>query len=89
MEANFGTIVAGGGVSSAILAGLYLAYKCCYRRKFRSRCCGASMDVDAGESSPTAAAPQTIIVQQSPALKAQEPAQMEMPTLDLSEHVRH
>jgi len=48
------------------------------------------MDVDAGEPSPTGQAPQTIInVQPSPALKAEEGKQMEMPTLDLSEHVRH
>lgn len=90
METNFGTIVAGGGVSSAIMAGLYIAYKCCYRRKFHSKCCGASMDIDAGEPSPTGAAHPTIInVQPSPALKAEEPPKMEMPQLELSEHVRH
>lgn len=90
MEANFGTIVAGGGVSSAILAGLYMAYKCCYRRKFRSKCCGASMDVDAGEPSPTGDIHPTIIqVQASPALKAEAPPKLDLPELELSEHVRH
>lgn len=90
MESNFGSIVAGGGVSSAIIATLYMLYKCCYRRKFHSKCCGASMDVDAGEPSPTGQVPPTIInVQPSPALKAEEGKQMEMPTLDLSDHVRH
>ena len=49
MDVNY---LASGGVSGAIIAGLYLAYKCCYRRKFHSKCCGSEMDLSAGEPSP-------------------------------------
>ncbi len=48
-----GNMIAGGGVSGGIVAVLYVLYKCCYRRKFHSKCCGASMDVDGGAPSPT------------------------------------
>jgi hypothetical protein len=51
MEA--GSLLAGGGVSGGIVAALFIAYKCCYRRKFHSKCCGAEMDVDGGAPSPT------------------------------------
>jgi hypothetical protein len=45
-----------GGVSTALIASLYLLYKVCYRRKFHSKCCGAEMDVSGGgEPSPTKA----------------------------------
>jgi len=46
-------MIAGGGVSGGIVAVLYVLYKCCYRRKFHSKCCGATMDVDGGAPSPT------------------------------------
>jgi hypothetical protein len=49
---DIGNYLAGGGVSGAIIAGLYIAYKCCYRRKFHSKCCNAEMDVGASEPSP-------------------------------------
>lgn len=48
-----GSLLAGGGVSGGIVAALFIAYKCCYRRKFHSKCCGAEMDVDGGAPSPT------------------------------------
>jgi len=48
-----GNMIAGGGVSGGIVAVLYVLYKCCYRRKFHSKCCGATMDVDGGAPSPT------------------------------------
>jgi len=51
MEA--GSLLAGGGVSGGIVAALFIASKCCYRRKFHSKCCGAEMDVDGGAPSPT------------------------------------
>ena len=44
---DIGNYIATGGVSGAIMAGLYIAYKCCYRKKFKSSCCGASMDISA------------------------------------------
>ncbi len=36
---------ASGGITGAIIAALYIAYKCCYRKKFHSKCCGAEMDL--------------------------------------------
>lgn len=87
---QIGSVIAGGGVSSAIIASLYMLYKCCYRRKFRSKCCGATMDLDESQPSPTQSAPPTIInVQPSPALKAEKAPELELPQLDLAEHVRH
>jgi cytoskeletal protein RodZ len=44
---EIGNYIASGGVSGVIMAGLYVAYKCCYRKKFKSSCCGASMDISA------------------------------------------
>ena len=44
MEINNG--LAGGGITGAIIASLYIGYKCCYRKKFHSKCCGAEMDVE-------------------------------------------
>lgn len=37
------------------MAALYVAYKCCYRKKFHSKCCGAEMDVqaDAAAAAPS------------------------------------
>lgn len=42
---NFEQSIAGGGITGAIVAGLFIGYKCCYRKKFKSKCCGAEMDV--------------------------------------------
>lgn len=44
---EIGNYIASGGVSGAIIAVLYVGYKCCYRKKFKSSCCGASMDISA------------------------------------------
>ncbi len=89
-DSQIGSVIAGGGVSSAIIATLYVLYKCCYRRKFHSKCCGASMDVDAGEPTPTGQSAPTIVnVQASPALKAEQPPKLDLPELELADHVRH
>lgn len=50
---DVGKFMATGGISSAMVAGLYVMYKCCYRRKCRSRCCGGEMSVS-DEPSPDA-----------------------------------
>jgi hypothetical protein len=58
---SLGGYAASGGITGAIIASLYIAYKCCYRKKFHSKCCGAEMDVEtdnkvaseAEEKSPT------------------------------------
>ena len=48
------------------------------------------MDLDESQPSPTQSAPPTIInVQPSPALKAEKAPELELPQLDLAEHVRH
>lgn len=49
---DIGTGLAGGGITGAIVASLYFAYKCCYRKKFKSRCCGVSMDIEADTAAP-------------------------------------
>jgi len=49
---DIGTGLAGGGITGAIMAALYVAYKCCYRKKFHSKCCGAEMDVQADAAAP-------------------------------------
>jgi hypothetical protein len=50
---DIGTGLAGGGITGAIMAALYVAYKCCYRKKFHSKCCGAEMDVQADTAAPS------------------------------------
>lgn len=79
--------LASGGVSGAIIAGLYIAYKCCYRRKFHSKCCGGEMDVGSGQASPTTKEapfepPVIKTPKPSPALSA-EKTTIEIPALDL------
>lgn len=55
MESNVGSYIAGGGVSGAIIAAAFLLYKLCAHRRFRSSCCGATVDMrdDNGQPSPT------------------------------------
>lgn len=53
---DIGKVMASGGISSAMIAGLYILYKCCYRRKIRSKCCGGEMSVS-DEPSPNSARP--------------------------------
>lgn len=76
METSF----IGGGVSGVIMAGLYLAYKCCYRKKLRSKCCGAEMDIETDEAAqpdtprpPTPAAATAIPVSNPPDLELPKP----------------
>lgn len=78
---DIGNYVATGGVSGGIMIAIYMAYKCCYRKKFKSTCCGASMDVSADEkavddngqpattqpaAAPPTAPPQVIVQLQTP-----------------------
>jgi len=65
---DIGNYIASGGVSGAIMVVLYMGYKCCYRKKFKSSCCGAVMDISAdpnvqleseASASASAAAPET------------------------------
>jgi hypothetical protein len=52
MDASIGNYAASGGITGAIIVSLYIAYKCCYRKKFHSECCGAKMDVKNDSPSP-------------------------------------
>ena len=53
---DIGKFAASGGISTAMIAGLYILYKCCYRRKIRSKCCGGEMSVS-DEPSPSETKP--------------------------------
>ena len=48
--ANF---IASGGVSAAVVIIFYLTYKACERKKFKSTCCGGSIEVKADVPSPS------------------------------------
>jgi hypothetical protein len=83
---DVGNYLASGGVSGAVIAGLYLFYKCCYKRKFHSKCCGGEMDIGAGEATPpsTEVQPHFPTPKPSPALAAQR-VSVEIPPLVLDE----
>jgi hypothetical protein len=65
-DTEIGKYIAGGGVSGAVVAGMYLLYKCCYRKKFTSKCCGGEMIVGESESQMQL----SVQVQPSPSLEA-------------------
>lgn len=44
--------IASGGITGAICIAGYMIYKICYRKKFRSKCCGAEMDLQDTNQSP-------------------------------------
>ena len=52
---SVGGYAASGGIPGAISASLYIAYKCCYRKKFKSKCCGAEMDIETDNKAPSEA----------------------------------
>jgi hypothetical protein len=45
--------IASGGITGAIFVAGYVLYKLCYKRKFRSKCCGAELDLQDTSQSPT------------------------------------
>ena len=51
MDSTIGNYVASGGTAGAIVICFYIAYKMCYKKKCRSKCWGAELDVRS-ESSP-------------------------------------
>lgn len=59
-------VAASGGVSSLMIASLYMLYKCCYRKKIRSRCCGGEMSVS-DEPSPNGENKSNIFIDAIPA----------------------
>ena len=54
MDASVGNYLAGGGISGCVIAVSFLIYKMCVHRRFRSSCCGATVDLrdDNGQPSP-------------------------------------
>jgi hypothetical protein len=88
---SIGNYVATGGVSGAIMMAVYMTYKCCYRKKFKSSCCGASMDISADAnvqlenevSVSVADVPQKQTPRASPALRPADSPQIEMPIIQL------
>ena len=51
MDPTIGNYVATGGVSGAVVMCFYIIYKLCYKKKCKSKCWGAEMDVKS-ENSP-------------------------------------
>jgi hypothetical protein len=45
MEIPISNFVATGGVTGAVVVVSYMIYKLCQNKKFKSSCCGASMEV--------------------------------------------
>ena len=76
VAADIGKYLAGGGVSGVIVAVLYLAYKCCNKRQFQSKCCGGEMNVGNNEPGPV------VVVQSSPT-HAPRPESQQIPELSL------
>jgi hypothetical protein len=52
MDNNIASYVSAGGVSGAVVCVFYFAYKCLYKKKIHSDCCGNTLDIK-GENSPS------------------------------------
>jgi hypothetical protein len=52
MEIPMANFIASGGVSAAVVIIFYMTYKACEKKKFKSSCCGASVEVKADLPSP-------------------------------------
>jgi hypothetical protein len=52
MDPIVSNYVATGGVSGAVVCVFYFAYKCLYKKKIHSECCGNTMDIKS-ENSPS------------------------------------
>jgi hypothetical protein len=76
---DIGKFLAGGGISGAVVAGLFILYKCCERRRFNSKCCGGEMTVGNNEPTPVVA----VQIQASPELHSKRNSQ-QIPPLELS-----
>jgi hypothetical protein len=51
MDSTVANYIATGGVSGMVVCAFYFTYKCCYRKKIHSQCCGNIVDIK-GENSP-------------------------------------
>jgi hypothetical protein len=52
MEVPISNYIATGGVSGAVVIVAYLVYKLCKDKKFKSSCCGATMEVKEDQPTP-------------------------------------
>lgn len=84
---DIGTGLAGGGITGVIVASLYVVYKCCYRKKFSSKCCGAEMNVENDVAIPPEAEavtiPEKVMSRQATPVSAPAKAAADPPPLTL------
>jgi hypothetical protein len=52
MEVPIGNYAATGGVTGAVVIVAYFVYKICVTKKFKSSCCGATVEVRDDSSTP-------------------------------------
>jgi hypothetical protein len=52
MENSLGNYIASGGVSGTIVCVFYFLYKCLYKKRIHSECCGNTMDIKDSQASP-------------------------------------
>ena len=75
---DVGKYLAGGGVSGAVVACVYMVYKLCKGRAIKSSCCGGEMSVGSNEHA-------TYIVQSSPTIDPVAPGKRP-PSITLEPH---
>jgi hypothetical protein len=57
MEIPIGNFVATGGVTGAVVVVAYMVYKLCQNKKFKSSCCGATVEVKEDIPTPVTVKP--------------------------------
>jgi hypothetical protein len=43
---DFPTTLASSGITGAVVASIYIAYKCFYKKKLKSKCCLGEMSIE-------------------------------------------
>jgi hypothetical protein len=72
MEIPMANFIASGGVSAAVVIIFYMTYKACEKKKFKSSCCGGSIEVKADLPSPEASRHNSL-EEKKPNLEIREP----------------
>ena len=62
MENSVASYVSAGGVSGAVVCVFYFLYKCLYKKKIHSECCGNTMDIRNSQSSPDTSKKEVLVV---------------------------
>jgi hypothetical protein len=52
MDIPIGNFVATGGVTGAVVVVCYMIYRLCENKKFKSSCCGATVEVKEDTATP-------------------------------------